>query len=293
MFSLYDRVPSYLLGKSQLIGTVMFTALFSLVALLASVPFSHNAWFNLRTSDAFTYTAIFIIISFLVIVASKRTMYYTRNKFSMTILQYIMWNMGEVFIICILYTIFTIKGNELEIIQLEDASELKLFFNALVYCIVTLCIPYVLCAMYYTILDKDNTIRLINFSSVVSDEPTPAYEENKITLVDTNGIPKLSLKVSSLYYFESDDNYIKVWYTDSKGELKQYMLRCRLKTIEDSFSGSDLVRCNRKYIVNMSKVQILSKHKDAYYLDLGNEAIDPIPVTKTYEEQILALFNSR
>ena len=34
MFSLSDRIPKYLLGKYQLMATVLFTALFSLVCIL-------------------------------------------------------------------------------------------------------------------------------------------------------------------------------------------------------------------------------------------------------------------
>ena len=94
----------------------------------------------------------------------------------------------------------------------------------------------------------------------------------------------------SLYYIESDDNYIKVWYTDNKGEMKQYMLRCRLKTVEESFKGSGLVRCNRKYIVNIHKVATLRKESDGYVLDLSNEAIPPLPVTKTYTDTVLSYF---
>ena len=83
-----------------------------------------------------------------------------------------------------------------------------------------------------------------------------------------------------------------VWYTDSKGDLKRYMLRCRLKTVEESFRGSSLVRCHRKYIVNMDKVKVLRKEKDGYELDLDNDAISPIPITKTYSENVLSRFNN-
>lgn len=72
-----------------------------------------------------------------------------------------------------------------------------------------------------------------------------------------------------------------------------YMLRCRLKTVEESFAGSDLVRCHRKYMVNMTKVQLLTSEKDGYFIDLDIDSVDRIPVSKTYEEKILSIFNSR
>ena len=62
------------------------------------------------------------------------------------------------------------------------------------------------------------------------------------------------------------------------------------KTIEESFRDSDLVRCHRKYIVNMSKVRVLSREKGGYFLELDSDLIDPIPISKTYEEAALARF---
>ena len=157
----------------------------------------------------------------------------------------------------------------------------------------TMGIPYLIAGMYFAIRDRDQTIRMINYGNVVSDEELPSHEEQKITLFDNNGVMKLSVSASNLYYIESDDNYIKVWYTDSADVLKQYMLRCRLKTVEESFRDSDLVRCHRKYVVNMSKVRVLSREKGGYYLELDSDLIDPIPISKTYEETVLARFNAR
>ena len=133
----------------------------------------------------------------------------------------------------------------------------------------------------------------MNMGDVVSDQDPSQREEKKITLFDNSGVLKFSVNASNLYYIESDDNYIKVWYSDSSGALKMYMLRCRLKTVEESFAGSDLVRCHRKYMVNMTKVQLLTSQKEGYYLDLDIDSVDPIPVSKTYEENILSIFNSR
>lgn len=292
MFSLSDRVPEYLLGKFQLISTVTFTLLFSLVFLLLSIPYNHNVWFELTATKAFGYSVVFFTLAVFMICVSKRTMFLFRNSENMTFLTYILWNGFEVVAVSLLYTFFTVKGDQLGIINLKMPIG-GLMFNAFVYSLISLGIPYVIAAMFFAIQDKNNTIRMINYGNVVSDETPAPHDEQKITLFDSSGVLKLSVSAKNLYYIESDDNYIKVWYSDTKGVLKQYMLRCRLKTIEDSFSGSDLVRCHRKYIVNMSKVDILSSEKDGYVLDLGNESIDPIPVSKTYEEQVLARFNSR
>ena len=294
MFSLNDRIPSYLLGKYQLIATVTFTALFSLVFLLFSLPFSHNAWFDLNTMDAFGFTVLFFMIALFVVIVSKRVLYVTfRNREeTMTYLQYILWNLAEILVICLLYTAFTEKGDQMGIINIQNESPDHIFFKSLLYCATSLAVPYVCCGMYFAIIDKNNTIRVMNYGNVVSDEVVLPKDEKKITLFDNSGVLKLSVSSNNLYYIESDDNYIKVWYTDTHGVLKQYMLRCRLKTVEDSFTDSSLIRCHRKYIVNMEKVKVLRKEKDCYELELDNDSIPPIQVTKTYEEKVLARFNS-
>ncbi|MGM9738168.1 MAG: LytTR family DNA-binding domain-containing protein [Candidatus Cryptobacteroides sp.] len=281
-------IPSYFRQKYQLIATVTFTAFFSLVFMLVSIPFSHNVWFELGPSKAFMFTAAFFVIGLLVIIFSKRLMYSTRMK-DMSYLQYVLWDIAEVLVICLLYTLFSRKGDSLGIIHLENNSFIRIFMNAIVYCFISLIFPYIIAGMYFAIIDKNNTIRLMNYANVVSDEPILPKDEQKITLFDNSGVLKLSLRLSSLYYIESDDNYIMVWYTDSKGELKKYMLRCRLKTVEESFKGSSLVRCHRKYIVNMDKVKVLRKEKDGYEIDLDNDLIPPIAITKTYAENVLGL----
>lgn len=280
------KVPSYFRQKYQLVATVTFTAFFSLVFMLVSIPFSHNVWFELGPSKAFMFTAAFFILGLLIIIFSKRLMYSTRMH-DMSYLQYVLWDFAEVIVICLLYTLFSLKGDSLGIIELSNNSFIRIFLNAFIYCFVSLIIPYIIAGMYFAIIDKNNTIRLMNYANVVSDEPILPKDEQKITLFDSSGVLKLSLRLSSLYYIESDDNYIIVWYSDSKGELKKYMLRCRLKTVEESFKGSSLVRCHRKYIVNMDKVKVLRKEKDGYELNLDNDVIPPIAVTRTYVENVL------
>jgi hypothetical protein len=135
------------------------------------------------------------------------------------------------------------------------------------------------------------TVRLMNMGGVVSDTAVSSPDEKVITLTDNEGGMKLSVRLKNIYYIESDDNYIKVWYSDNKGALKQYMLRCRLKTVEESFKGSSLVRCHRQYIINIDKVKVLRKEKDGYELVLDSDLIAPIPVTKTYSANVLSMFN--
>ena len=110
MHSLKDQFPKVLLGKHQLIMTVTFAAFFSLVFLLVSVPFSHNAWFNLGRSEAFLFTVVFYAISLAIVCFSKVGMYIMRNSQNFTYLHSILWNFAEVLVIALLYTFSRWKG---------------------------------------------------------------------------------------------------------------------------------------------------------------------------------------
>jgi hypothetical protein len=283
---IYDKIPGYLLGKYQLIGTVTFSVLFAIIFLNIYIPFSETAWFRLGDSTMFAYTVAFVAISILFLVISRMLMYRSKKVLQLNYISYILWCAIEIILISGIYTAMT-----MDIPLAHSETHMDVFGRALLYGAISLGIPYLISGMYFAIIDKNNTIRLMNFENVVTDEPVkPEASMQKITLFDNSGALKLSLNPDNLYYIESDDNYIKVWYTDNKGELKQYMLRCRLKTVEEGFKGSGLVRCNRKYIVNIHKVATLRKESEGYVLDLENETIPPLPVTKTYTDTVLSYF---
>ncbi len=287
--SLNAKLPSYLLGKYQLTGTVTFSVLFALVFLNLYIPFSDTAWFGFGDSLMSVLTLLFCSAAIGVLIASRVLMYKSKKYFHMTYWAYVLWCIAEIASICGFYTWLTV-----DITSPENALAPEIFGKAFLYGTIALLVPYIISAMYFAIIDKNKTISLMSYENIVTDEaPKADTPLQKITLFDNSGSLKLSLSPENLYYIESDDNYIKVWYTDSKGELKQYMLRCRLKTVEESFKGSDLVRCNRKYIVNIKKVRLLHKESEGYVLDLDNESIPPLPVTKTYTDAVLSHFTDQ
>lgn len=292
MIGLKQKLPEFLLGKFQLMATLVFATLFAILVLIVSLPYSNNVWFELGGGRGFLLTVLFTVIALCIAIISKVLMHAMRNK-GMLVWHYILWNITEVLAICGFYILVTSVGDAYGIIDRHGAPFGKLFLSSLRYGFASIGIPYVIAALYFDILDKENTIRMINYGNVVTDQPTIPEESNKIALFDNNGTLRLSLNVDSLYYFESDDNYIKVWYTDETDTLKQYMLRCRLRTVEENFSDNGLLRCHRKYIVNLTKVRSIKKAGDTYQIDLGREGISPLPISKTYEKSMLSAYNSR
>ncbi len=277
------KLPEYFLGKLELVGTVAFAVLFAVVFLNIYVPIAETAWFDFSSSGAFLFTAAFIVSSTVLLVLSRVLMYYSKNWFQLTYLSYVIWCFSEILLLCILYTVITIF-----VVGPEDIDPLRVLRSSFLYGFLALALPYTFAGMYLAILDKNKTISQLTSRAVGRSSARQTAGKDRITLYDSGGSMKLSVQSSNLYYIESDDNYIKVWYSDSKDVLQTRMIRCRLKTLEDSFKGTSMIRCNRKYIVNMDRVKILSKEAAGYFLDLGNPDIAPIAVTKTYQANVLS-----
>jgi DNA-binding LytR/AlgR family response regulator len=90
---------------------------------------------------------------------------------------------------------------------------------------------------------------------------------------------------------ESANNYIYVYYENSKKELSKSTLRSSLKIIEESFPDIGLIRCHRSYIINFKKVKVLRKDKEGLKIELDYDGIADIPVSKTYVDEIIKLFS--
>lgn len=282
-----SKLPEYLLQKYQLSMQVIFSVFFAIVFLNIYIPFSEYAWFELGATLKFYFTVGFFTIAIGILVVSRILMYKAKSILDITFLVYILWCIVEIIIIASLYTWITI-----DLKLTAGLPNIIIFARGLLYTTISLGVPYIVSGMYFSIQDKNNTIRLLKYENVVTDESIHP-DEQKIALFDNSGVLKLSASSSNLYYIESDDNYIKVWYEDSKGVLQQYMLRCRLKTVEESFKGSSLVRCHRKYIINLQKVSILRKESDGYFLELDSELISPLPVSKTYTQSVIQAISSQ
>ena len=79
-----------------------------------------------------------------------------------------------------------------------------------------------------------------------------------IPFYDDKGILKFSIKKENLLYLESAENYVNICYLN-KGKISKYLLRDTLKKIEESFAGTEIIRCHRSYMVNFEKVKVIRK----------------------------------
>ena len=126
---------------------------------------------------------------------------------------------------------------------------------------------------------------MLQYKMSLSNESSMAYP-SLINFYDYNGSLKLTINSDSLYYMESQDNYIKIHY-ENNGKLCSYMLRSRTKAIEESLADTSIVRCQRSFMVNVMKINHIRKGGKSRYIVLSHDDIRPIPVSKSYFKNLI------
>ncbi len=148
-----------------------------------------------------------------------------------------------------------------------------------------LLLPYSVSWLYFSWRDKKEQIeRLADGQSV------PATTRNMIPFYDDKGILKFSVKKENLLYLEAAENYVNICYLN-KDKVSKYLLRDTLKKIEETFSGNEIVRCHRSYMVNFEKVKVIRRDRDGLKLGFDNPLVMDIPVSKTYINPVMETFS--
>lgn len=282
MAKLYKNyeIPKYLLDRRYLLGSVVFILTFSILFMLIYTPFSMTAWFSFKDVEHIGMTVAFYLVAVAFLFISKLAIYAIQQRKNLTFIQYLMWVVAEIVIISLFYTYFTYVF----IIPLDD-SIWHILFKAFGCILLIMFIPYTIITLYAAYKAKDEELQMLQYEMALANEPSVAYP-SLVNLYDYNGILKLTINSDSLYYMESQDNYVKIYY-ENQGKLQSYMLRCRTKTIEESLADTSMVRCHRSFMVNVVNINHIRKEGKSRYIVLTNNSIKPIPVSKSYFKNLI------
>jgi hypothetical protein len=242
-------------------------------------PFGVDRWYTLTSFEFFTYSSLTILTGVLVVVLSRILLYIVCKKYTINIWQYLVWIGSEILTMALVYALlekFFLKDARLFTDLVKTSSR----NTALV-----LLLPYSVLWLYFSWRDKKEQIDRL------ADSPAfPDNSRNMIPFYDDKGILKFSIKKENLLYLESAENYVNICYLN-KGKVSKYLLRDTLKKFEENFSGTEIVRCHRSYIVNFEKVKVLRKDRDGLKLDFDNPSVIDIPVSKTYVNTVMQTFS--
>lgn len=112
-------------------------------------------------------------------------------------------------------------------------------------------------------------------------------EQQKIEIKGEGTYEGLRLLLDDLICIQSSDNYIEVFYFSGK-EVKKSLIRNKLSVIADEFP--ELARTHRSYIVNPFHFQQWKTEKGKLFAELSSSIF--VPISATYKNDIIALFNS-
>jgi hypothetical protein len=285
---LRKKAPRFLLESRTLAGSVVAIVLFSIIFMLIYGPYSSTSWLTLLVDQSQGtgwvnrfYSVMASVLFYLVAIAflglSKVVLYYIGKKVQLYNGHLVSWIGGEVVLISLIYTVFTV------LLNLADPNLfLPIWGRAVLVLSFIIVVPYIICLQHATNRHQSQLLDRLGMNMV--NDKVEGADSKLINLVDSTGKLKMSINVDSLYYVESQDNYVKIYY-DSDGKLCNYMLRSTTKSIEAKF-GEWLVRCHRGYLVNKNKIRIFRNDRDGMYICLMHDNIRQIPVSKSYASNI-------
>lgn len=285
---LRKKAPRYLLESRTLTGSVIFIVLFSILFMIIYGPYSSTSWLTLMLQEQESEgiysgfrmvmaSVAFYLVAIAFLILSKVVLYQVHRRHPITNGQLMLWVGAEVAMVSFIYTVFT----ELFVIN-DPHIFLHILKRAVIVLAFILIVPYVICVLYATTRYQRLLLDRIGMNMV--NDKTDNTDPKLIHLVDSTGRLKMSISIDSLYYVESQDNYVKIYY-EADGKLCNYMLRSTTKAIENKF-GDYLIRCHRGYIVNKNKIKIFRNDRDGMYIRLTHDGIKQIPVSKSYSVNI-------
>lgn len=282
--------------------SVLFVISFSALFLLIYTPFSVAMWFSVKDMNTLGISVVFLVAALGVLSVSKVVIYLLRNRIRFTAARYIIWLLCENMVISIGYTMLTFEL----LPGITSSSIPAIALRVLFFVTMITAIPYSLITLYVAykskredldaaLYERDRMREELERISAETSQPTStaaaAQLPQMVNLYDNNGTLRLTINVDSLYYLESQDNYVKIHYKHND-KFSVYMLRCRTSAIEESLAGTGMIRCHRSYIINARKIEFIGEDHKAHYVHLNDDSIGRIPISKRYYDNVLGATES-
>ena len=277
---MWDKnIPSYIYDKQHIVQLILWTAFFALVFINIYKPFSSSSWYDISEFKFFVFSSLIILTGVLVVVLSRIIMFHWGKRHAISVGNYSIWILLEIFFMSLFYTIYTLVLN-------PEREYMDVFETSTINTSLVLLLPYSVLHFYFSYKDKERRLLLLeeHQEEVIARQSVFSFYDEKQEL-------RLSVKRSELLYLESADNYVCIWYL-SKGQLTKFLLRNSLKAMEEHFVDTNVLRCHRSYMVNFDQVKVIRREKEGIFLELGIERVPDIPISKTYSEKVMRWFQS-
>lgn len=263
--------------KKDIFRFILSVAFFAIIFVLIYKPAGFQ--YILKSDNNLTWfleCGTIIGVGMIILISSRLILYRVSQKRELTDLHYVVWLVGEIFLLTFILTLWAYFLNP------DGPSFLDMGFRMFVNIISILAIPYTIGTLLEILRLKNRKLaesenRKIK---VVGSQPTT------INFYDRNGKFTISIKKEDILYIKSADNYVEIFYLD-EGKVMNQLLRNSLRNIENMFVSAGLIRCHRLYVVNMQKVKLVKRSKESILVLELSETTESIPVSSTYAKSIM------
>ena len=279
-----NTVPKLMLQKRFLLRAVLFVSLFSIVFMALYQPFSNTTWFGFNTWKQAGVTVLFYLVAVPTLIMSKLLLSGLSSIHSITVKRFLMWHLVEFLLIATEYYIFTVC------FKLGLSRELPQLLIRIPSCVaLILAIPYSIVWFYAQYKAKKEELELFK---VTHNRENMESGHRLIQFRDSQGKHKMSLSEDSIFYIESQDNYVQIFY-NLENKMSSYLLRCSTQKIEEDLEGTSIVRCRRSFLVNTTKIVRYGKERGHFTITLDHPSGKTITVTPAYYRTILTRLDNR
>lgn len=272
-------IPEYLCEKYNLIKMIGFTAIYAIVFINIYQPFGMSTWIENKSSlYYFLYSGVVVAIGFTVIALSRVVMYFWHQKQHLMYIQYWIWILVEILFMSLFFTIIILSVE-------PDTNAVTIFKDSFFGTILILAIPYLLCFMFFSWVEKNRTLE-------ERDEIQPANSATRmIEFYDERQTLRLSVMKTNILYIEAADNYVCIFYKRKNG-ISRFMLRNTLKAMEAYLAEVDIVRCHRSYLVNLEYISVIRRQRVGIFLELSIPEAPEIPLSPRYSDKVMTWLKS-
>jgi len=273
------KIPDFLNFRKNILTRILFTAAFALVFINIYAPFGVNTWYNVTKLEIFLYSSALILTGILVMVISRILMFQVVKKHKLNYLKYGSWELMEIVIMALVYTLLKIFFLHEETDIVDD------FVKSLQITALVVLLPYIILMLFFSWQDKVKKLETLE----QLQEENPNRQVKLLPFYDEKEVMRFSIIPADILYLEAADNYVTIYFLN-KQRISHYLLRNSLKNLEEYLTEFSFIRCHRSFIVNFEKVKLIRKEKDGLKLELDAPSELIIPVSKTFSQSVLNEF---
>jgi len=210
----------------------------------------------------------------LMLIPSFFPKYFSTSRW--TIKKEIFWNLWILFTVLTGYFLFTRFMN---LMKFGFDMVIKLLFTAVIPISALIIINY---------------NKMIRSHLKLADEMNKKLKENKLIeekVVYFNSDyqkDSLAIKINSILYIQSANNYIEVFWKEG-GNIKSQMIRMSLLSAEEICKEHKFIlRCHRSFLVNVNHIEKVEGNSQGYKLYIDHVDL-PIPVSKNSVDKLQGL----